>query len=229
MPRTRLLLHTPGVLGFLLSSLISTAQATDETRLGIRGGIVLGINASQVDGDDYAGYTKVGLNGGFYGQIPLAPKFFVATEILYSQQGARSRARFGMPLEFLSRYDYALVPVLVFFQEKPAFNFGLGAAYGRLVRQQRFANQIEQPAASICSGKPDIGLISLEYICLKRQNLMVAAEGNYLFNANLQLNVRFMYSMFPMGYYGASNFVNRGMYHNLLSFRMRYVFGGRNR
>lgn len=217
-----------GLAVFLLVCGRVGAQTGDAVRLAIRGGVVLGINASQVDGDDYAGYTKVGLNGGFYGQIPLSEKFFVATEILYSQQGARSHVRYGLPLEFLSRYDYAVVPVLLHFQEKPAFNLGAGFAYARLVRQQRFANQLEQPAASICSGKPDIVIISPEYICLKRQNLLVVAEGNYLFTAQFQLNVRFSYSLHPMGYYGSSNFVNRGMYHNLLSIRLRYVFGGRS-
>ncbi|MCS6916882.1 MAG: outer membrane beta-barrel protein [Chitinophagales bacterium] len=203
------------------------AQASDALRLGIRGGVVLGINASQVDGDDYAGYTKVGLNAGFYGQIPISPRFFVSTEILYSQQGAKSRVRQGLPLEFLTRYDYAVVPVLLHFQEKEAINFGAGFAFARLINQQRFANQIEQPDASICSSRPDIGIIQPEYICLKRQNFMVTAEGNYLVTPQFQLNVRFAYSIVPMGYYGSSNFVNRGMYHNLLSFRVRYVFGGK--
>ncbi len=67
----------------------SIAQKSNEADQRIRGGAILGITASQVDGDDYAGYHKVGIVGGFVGQIPVSKKFFFSTEILYVQKGAK--------------------------------------------------------------------------------------------------------------------------------------------
>ncbi len=217
---TALLVSTAGLL-------LTYAQTEKNQPLAIRGGLVAGLNASQVDGDDYAGYFKAGLNGGFYGQIPLGKWVFLATEILYSQQGAKSRTIPGVPLPFLSRFHYASIPVLINYQDKEAFYFGAGFMFSRLVRQRIFFDRIEQPPASICSSPPDdVSLLDPQFICLRRNDFLVVAEGNYLFNKNFGMNVRFSYSLWPMGYYGSSNFPNRGMYNNVLSFRLRYIFGG---
>ncbi len=86
----------------------------------IRGGVIFGINASQIDGDDYAGYHKVGLNLGFYGSIPVSKVFFFSTEILYSQKGSKSPTYEGLPLEYQINLQYAEIPVLFHFQDKKA-------------------------------------------------------------------------------------------------------------
>ena len=47
-----------------LSQPVAAQEEIDQTKLGIRGGLIFGMDASQVDGDDYAGYHKVGFNTG---------------------------------------------------------------------------------------------------------------------------------------------------------------------
>ncbi|HRX13350.1 MAG TPA: hypothetical protein P5210_16925, partial [Draconibacterium sp.] len=52
------------------------------------GGILAGLNASQVEGDIYRGYHKPGILGGFYVETDLAPAVFMGMEIKYAQKGS---------------------------------------------------------------------------------------------------------------------------------------------
>ncbi len=186
----------------------SRAQVNAITELRFRGGIILGVNATQVDGDDYAGYHKLGLNGGFAAQLPVSKKFFFSTEILYTQKGAKSRTFQGIPLQYRIKLNYAEIPLLFNFQEKHAVNFGLGLSYGRLIKIREFIDAIEQDP----------------FEDFKRNDIAGVANGNYLISDHLQLNLRFAYSLIPIGYSPASNFVTRAMFNNVLSFRLGYVF-----
>lgn len=185
----------------------SRCQDAPKTELRFRGGMILGLNASQVDGDDYAGYHKLGLNGGFMAQIPVSKKFFVSMEILYAQKGAKSRTYAGFPTEYRLVIDYAEVPLLINFQEKSAVNFGIGVSYGRLVRTREYRDELIQPPTDD----------------FKRDDICGVANGTYLISDHFQVSARFAYSLFPMGHRDYSNFNNRGMYNNVLSFRLAYV------
>lgn len=201
-------------------------DAPDQTKLGIRGGIVAGIDAAQVDGDDYAGYHKVGFNGGFYGQIPISKIFFASMEILYVQDGGKSPTYPGQVLAFSSQFSYAQVPAIFHYQGKEAFNVGVGFEYGRLVSQKVFVDQIEQPKYPVFSNKPTNYELDSAGVILLRRDWRVVADANYQFTKNFMVNVRFSYSLVPFGYNLGSNFINRGLYHNVLTFRLMYVFGG---
>jgi hypothetical protein len=114
----------------LILMLIITAKtraqdhAEFEVSNRIRGGIILGMNASQIDGDDYAGFHKVGFNAGFYGQLPVSKRFFISTEILYSQEGANNPVNPSTPVQdyFKWNLQYAQIPVLIHFQDKKAIS-----------------------------------------------------------------------------------------------------------
>lgn len=186
---------------------VACSQDASKTTLRFRGGLVLGLNASQVDGDDYAGYHKVGFNGGFLTQVPLSKKFFMSMEILYSQKGAKSKTYQGYPTAYQVNLHYAEVPILINFQEKSAVNFGLGLSYGRLVKSKEFIDELEQPTTDD----------------FKRNDIAAVANGSYLISDHFIFNIRFAYSVVPIGYRDSSNFNNRGMYNNVLSFRLAYV------
>ncbi|MBA2423026.1 MAG: PorT family protein [Chitinophagales bacterium] len=186
---------------------VTWAQVNSITELRFRAGIVLGLNATQVDGDDYAGYHKLGLNGGFTAQLPVSKKFFFSTEILYSQKGAKSRTFQGVPLAYRTKLNYAEIPLLFNFQEKHAVNFGLGVSYGRLIKVREYIDGIEQDP----------------FEDFRRNDIAGVANGNYLISDHLQLNLRFAYSLIPIGYSPTSNFNSRAMFNNILSFRLAYV------
>jgi len=195
------------VLLLTMISMVLQAQNAPKTELRFRGGIVLGLNASQVDGDDFAGYHKLGINGGFMAQLPLTKKFFMSMEILYSQKGGKSRTYAGFPTEYQVNLNYAEVPLLINFQEKSAVNFGLGLAYGRLVKTREFIDELEQEP----------------FEDFNRDELSGIANGSYLISDHFQLNVRLAYSLLPIGHSPISNFNSRAMYNNVLSFRFAYV------
>jgi len=50
---------------------------------------VAGLNACQVDGDDLAGFDKVGLTGGFKAIVLFESRFRANMEFLYSERGSR--------------------------------------------------------------------------------------------------------------------------------------------
>ncbi|MBK7222982.1 MAG: hypothetical protein IPH94_17215 [Saprospiraceae bacterium] len=52
------------------------------------GSMVLGVNASQIDGDNAAGFNKPGLTGGFKIDYPISASLDISAELLYSSRGA---------------------------------------------------------------------------------------------------------------------------------------------
>ena len=193
----------------ILSAALSLrAQNTPLTDLTFHAGIVLGLNASQVDGDDYAGYNKLGINAGFMSVLPVSKKIFFSAEILYTQKGSKSHVVSGMPLEYRLKLNYAEIPVLFNFNAKPVLDFGAGFAYARLVKSREFVYELEQPPFEDLNKNEFAGLLN----------------ANYFFNPHFFLNVRFSYSLAPIGHSPVSNFNSRAMFNNLLSFRIGYIF-----
>ncbi|HRI62162.1 MAG TPA: outer membrane beta-barrel protein [Saprospiraceae bacterium] len=65
-----------------------TAQSQQTQRF--KAGIIAGVTASQIDGDESAGYHKIGLQAGLKGIAILKPKQQASVEILYTQRGCRN-------------------------------------------------------------------------------------------------------------------------------------------
>lgn len=79
-------------------------------------GLTFGVNVSQVDGDEYAGYRKIGAQGGIQGIVNITDHFFVSTEILFSQRGARpsNKEKLEDFENFIDiRLNYIEVPFLI--------------------------------------------------------------------------------------------------------------------
>ncbi len=70
---------------FVFSSLAAQEQR-------FNAGLVLGLNASQIDGDQLAGFDKLGLTGGVRGIARLSEKVAVNVEFLYSERGSKPDA-----------------------------------------------------------------------------------------------------------------------------------------
>jgi Outer membrane protein beta-barrel domain len=110
-----------------------------QSRFG--GGVILGFNAAQMDGDFAAGYSKVGLNAGLRGTARLSEdgKWLLSTELLLSQRGARTVNRDGASPDWKATLNYLEVPVMVSYldwmQDEGAYykvHFTAGLSYGRL-------------------------------------------------------------------------------------------------
>lgn len=97
------------------------------------GGITGGMNISQIDGDDLAGYNKVGLIGGGYVSTILSDRWQLSLELLYSQQGSRQSSSDGFYGTFDKiQLNFVEVPVLINFKEWK-FHVQGGLSYLRLI------------------------------------------------------------------------------------------------
>jgi len=188
----------------LLLLFFFTAQAQT-----FKGGALLGINASQVDGDNLAGYDKVGLNGGFFADLPLPSKFSVSMELLYSQKGSSGHFIAGSTNSYLLRLGYAEVPFLLNYHDKPKINFGTGVSISRLVSYKEYRDGIQ-----INQSQPGT---------FRSNELAWVANGNYVISDHFIFNLRFSYSIFRVGQSSTSRYRNEAMFNNVITARIGFI------
>ena len=178
-----------------------------------KAGIVGGLNASQIDGDNEGGFTKLGVNAGFISQIDLAESWYLNFEILYAQKG--SAPAFNTFKYFKIQTDYAEMPLTIKYHDKKGgLIFGAGLALERLVRA-KFFNEFGDDVSElyfIDAGKP------------KDWNLSGILEGTYMFNPVWGLNIRFSKSILPYRTDSSSQFRNFGQFHRSVAVRTIFLF-----
>lgn len=77
------------------------------------GGVIGGLNASQVDGDSYSGYHKPGIAFGGYVQTDISRTIYAGMELKFMQKGSRnidSLATNGQ-IKYIMRLNYVDLPV----------------------------------------------------------------------------------------------------------------------
>lgn len=115
-----------------LNAQINAGEKDDNTFQVFEGGISAGFNFSQVDGDNFAGFNKLGINAGPIVHVNFTPNWNVSLEVLFSQKGSRTKPD---PNNFNTYYlamNYIEVPVMANYNDKNRLIFQAGAAYGRL-------------------------------------------------------------------------------------------------
>ena len=123
-----------------LALLFFTENALAQQRF--KAGLVIGLNASQIQGDDIGGYNKLGLQGGLRAIAVLKEKMDISFELLYSQRGSYSK--YSSPKcpngDEKIALQYVEVPVLFsykdWFQEEDGYykvQASAGISYGRLL------------------------------------------------------------------------------------------------
>lgn len=119
----------------------------------IKGEAILGLNMTQVEGDEVHGFRKPGLHIGAGALIPFKKNWDVSMEVTFNQKGARQRAQYVDTLitgeiltgEYKLRLNYVEIPVLVHYTDKEFITAGLGFSWGRLVGVQEWehGNKVE--------------------------------------------------------------------------------------
>lgn len=102
-----------------------------------KAGLILGITASQINGDDDAGFNKPGFEGGLKSLVSINEKSDLSLEILYSQRGSKEEAVPGQ-VQSIYRIDYVTIPVIYSYKDWLAedysrLHFHGGLSYGRLI------------------------------------------------------------------------------------------------
>ncbi|HTN46689.1 MAG TPA: porin family protein [Flavipsychrobacter sp.] len=182
------------------------------------GGLLIGTNFSQVDGDSYAGYHKIGLNAGGIMYVNLADHLAGSVEILFSQKGSRGHKNLESANgALISKYridlNYAEVPVQINYFDKRRSHFGAGVSYSQLIssREEIVAGGQPVPTDSLKFRKADINLL---------------LSGNLHLVKGLFLNLRFQYSLIPIRTKENIN-LNYGrseQYNNMFVLRLMYLF-----
>ena len=106
-----------------------------------KGSIVAGINASQIDGDNLAGYDKFGFTAGAKVEFPLNSVLDFGLEFLISQRGSRSQIFPGQFIDIQQIHlNYAELPIIIkwsdwWVEEHEFYRFNIhgGISLGRLI------------------------------------------------------------------------------------------------
>lgn len=110
------------------------------------GGLILGGNATQVDGDYLNGYHKLGFNAGAIACVNFAKQFGVSLELLFSQKGSNSVTTRESPYfgTYFARYtislNYAEMPLMFHYYVVPRLHFNVGASYNVLASSKEMYN-----------------------------------------------------------------------------------------
>ncbi len=180
-------------------------------------GILAGVNASQVSGDNYSGFNKAGILAGIYTNLDVGEKVNFQLEINYSQKGSRKNPNTaeGDHEFFLLRLNYIDVPLMVkYFHNN--FSFEGGVYYGRL-----FHEHMED--------EEGVTTIPENFNQFKRNDVGALIGINYNFTDNINMNWRFNNSILPIRDFDSGEsylYFKRGSYHTYLSFSFRYTFFG---
>ncbi|MFM2048456.1 MAG: hypothetical protein RI955_1004 [Bacteroidota bacterium] len=127
------------------------------------GGLLLGFNASQVDGDRLDGFHKIGLNAGAFGGFPIFRKnLFIQFELLYSQKGSRMTSNqifnnSNPNANYVLTLNYAEIPILISYHDKDAkTRLSAGISVSRLFSVNEEINHEATPGAIDYFKKRDI-------------------------------------------------------------------------
>lgn len=124
----------------LIVSLSLPSVYSQYGRFGLSASV--GINASQIDGDQSFGYNKWGINVGLRGRAYLKDAWELQTGIHYSQQGSQSVFLSRKPYNMHIDLHYILVPLEIHYKDwlqedgSRKVHYITGLQYGRLFRYQ---------------------------------------------------------------------------------------------
>src|SRR5688572_14482098 len=108
--------------------------------------IVGGVNASQIDGDQLAGFDKLGLTGGLKATVNFESVFDLNVEFLFTQRGSKPDLfNPDYDPDIKIHLDYAEIPVYVslgdWWQEEDGYHKAsahAGVSFGRLINASTF-------------------------------------------------------------------------------------------
>jgi Outer membrane protein beta-barrel domain len=202
----------------LLSILFVTITFSSSAQVFKTGGIA-GLNASQVDGDNYGGYKKVGFILGGYVNTSLTEKWSTQFEIYYTTKGSQKNARpdKGDYKALKISLSYIEVPLALRYHYKE-FIFEAGLFYGVLLNSKMSNEFGELPLVNYPFKKYDVGgFFGINYKVTERIIANIRSKNSLLpirdFE-DLDKNIGIFNKIF-----------NRGWYNVEINFSVRYQFG----
>lgn len=176
------------------------------------GGFFGGLSASQVDGDLFSGYNKVGLTAGAFTIYNINRNLKWKTEIRYIQKGAYKRNTEMDPTLFKTSLHYAEIPFLIHYIYNKKVFLEAGPVPEILLASKEENEDGEIPESQI--------------LPFHRFTLEGTAGLGYFISDNLAAGFRYTYSLLTARDHasGQTYMLNRGQYNNVLSFTVYYQF-----
>jgi len=186
---------------FSFLPLISTSQ-------NLEGGAIIGINTSQVSGDNLGGFNKFGLNMGgvIKRQFPL---FNILIELRYINKGSKEVVESGdYSNGYIFKTSYIEMPFIL---EKLIYNntsFQSGLSLSKLLNFSE-----------------EIGGYSINGLNLNKLEYSFHIGLNTKLKSKLYLNTRFSNSIIPIRPHssGQTYKLNKGQYNTSISFSIQYM------
>lgn len=181
------------------------------------GGVLGGINASQVFGDNFSGPNKAGLYLGLFVNRYFSNRSSIQLELDYIQKGSRKNpdGSTGDYDTYLLRLNYIELPVLYKYDFAEKGTLETGLSLGVLV------NSFEEANGSTEISGQDFSSVDFSF------NLGVY----YTIVENLRINFRFSNSIIPIRPHssGQTYRLNRGQYNQGFAFILHYIIPGLSR
>ena len=212
---------TIALLGFGTVQAQNPSTYYEEIPRTFYGGLIVGANLSQVDGDAYAGYHKAGLNVGGIVYTRFTPHLAASLEILFSQKGARGNQpqQLGNTDTFLTDYrinlNYAEIPVMLNYFDRRRSHFGAGFSYSQLINGEELIGITRSNQA---------GEVDASAYPFRKSDVNFLVSGNLHMTKGLFLNLRFQYSLFPVRKTHYPGIGRAEQYNNLFAVRLMYLF-----
>jgi hypothetical protein len=200
------------LLLFFATFSLQAQQAARQQRFKLA--VVAGVNFCQVDGDDAAGYHKVGLLGGVSTSIVLHKRWQLSVDLLFSQKGSHQ----GFVPEitnspFTYTFNYIDVPILINFfdwsaltkknEEYMKIKAFVGFSYGQLFG----------------GSHNDYGTSTPIYDLYKKYDIEAVGGAGVFITKNFGFDIRYAQSIVPM-----TLSTYRNQWHRLVSTRVFYQF-----
>lgn len=213
----------------LLSPVFSMAQsntgfASLQDGKHFLGGLTLGLNASQVDGDDFSGFHSAGLNAGGLVYWFFAKDVAASMEFLFSQKGSHGVRESYSPYggayyaKYKMRLNYIEVPVVLHYLFKEKYLAGIGGSFNALLS----AKESMEDAGYYAPINPD------DYPFNNITFDIMASIGIFLGN-NFIAEARYQYGITPLrNSQHVAPFMpgmgERDQFNNMFAFRLIYLF-----
>lgn len=195
------------IIGLIIAQVASAQR--------FHGGALLGFNASQVDGDTYSGYNKLGLMGGAFVYTNLTNMLDIQMEIKYMSKGARKKSTEQDPTLYKSKLNYIEIPLLLKLKTKSKIDLQGGLGFGYLFSY---------------SEEDEYGVLPSDATAHFRPFELSGIAGlTYQFAPKFALDLRYSYSILsivPIPKVATAYFrMGRGVYNNLFSIGAYYTLG----
>lgn len=183
------------------------------------GGLILGANFCQVDGDSYKGYHKIGLNTGVVAYAKLGPQIAASVELLFSQKGASSKgyqlSNGGATLITKQNINlnYAEIPIQINYFDKRKSHFGGGFSYAQIISS---SETIEGTNKSI--------VYNSDLHPFKKMDINLVLSGEMHLYKGLFAGLRFQYSMLSIRDDMDAEFGRAQQFNNVFALRLMYLF-----